>query len=424
MDGYYDNGASAVCVSCQYSCRTCLVNNQCLTCNALMYRVYDPNTYYCICMDKYYDTGLSAMLCQPCHYSCKTCTTSATYCTSCSNTNHRVLDATAHTCPCATYYYDDLVHQLCLACHYSCLTCTDSTTCLTCDPLKHREYDANTDLCKCSQRYFDDGTNTQLCHPCEGSCLECTDLTRCTDCDATTLRLLNATANYAAVTSTYCLCRYKYYPQADQTLTCLACHYTCAVCNGSSSSSCLYCTADAHRHYSNSTHTCPCNDGYFDNLTSIQTCLACHPWCLLCTNSTTTACTSCASAYYLKIDVTTCYDVCPNRFWGRTSTMTCQACQAHAALCVNSTYSTACDIGFPLYRNRCLTVCPTQSTFLDGTNNICVDCPTPCLTCNSLIECLTCQPDYYYDTTLKLCLQCNKYCKGCTGPAQNQCLDC
>lgn len=28
------------------------------------------------------------------------------------------------------------------------------------------------------------------------------------------------------------------------------------------------------------------------------------------------------------------------------------------------------------------------------------------------------------DNMVNLCFACNEYCKGCTGPGQNQCLDC
>lgn len=72
----------------------------------------------------------------------------------------------------------------------------------------------------------------------------------------------------------------------------------------------------------------------------------------------------------------------------------------------------------------CYTACPTQSTFTDAGNNICIDCPAGCLTCTSSIHCNTCLTNYYLDTQLNLCFACNKACKGCLGPAQNQCTDC
>lgn len=83
------------------------------------------------------------------------------------------------------------------------------------------------------------------------------------------LRLRNYTANYAGDISPYCICNYKYYPQTNLQDICLACHYTCAVCSGGSSTNCLFCTADAYRTFNSSTKTCPCNDGYFDNMTSV-----------------------------------------------------------------------------------------------------------------------------------------------------------
>ena len=60
MDGYYDDGSNVLCATCQYTCKTCLVGNQCLTCNSLKVRVYDPNTYYCGCSVGYYDDGANS----------------------------------------------------------------------------------------------------------------------------------------------------------------------------------------------------------------------------------------------------------------------------------------------------------------------------------------------------------------------------
>lgn len=165
-----------------------------------------------------------------CHYSCLTCSGTSNDCTSCEPTYNRTLDPiTNSSCPCNTYYYDDLVSPQCQPCHYSCLTCTDSSTCATCDSssLAYRVYDGNTDLCKCKDGYFDDNTGAQLCVKCHSSCLKCTNASACSDCDSTKLRLLNRTANYAGVANPYCSCTYKHYPQANPTLTCLPCHYTC-----------------------------------------------------------------------------------------------------------------------------------------------------------------------------------------------------
>lgn len=241
----------------------------------------------------------------------------------------------------------------------------------------------------------------------------------CTSCDTSALRLKNATADYNGVISPYCTCNYKFYPQSNAQLICLACHYTCAVCTAGTSTSCLFCTADAHRSLNSVSKTCPCDDGYFDNNTSTETCLACHSWCLKCTNSTTTACTQCAATYFLKLDVTTCFSQCPIYFYGKTSTMTCEACSSHCIICTNSSNCSSCDPGFPLYNYACLSSCPAISTYLDSGNNRCVDCKTGCKTCTSLISCQSCTTDYYYDATLSLCFPCNQYCKGCTGPLQS-----
>lgn len=228
-----------------------------------------------------------------------------------------------NTCPCNKYYYDDLVNPLCLVCDYTCLTCTNPTTCATCDATSQRIPDPNNNKCKCAQRYYDDGNSNRMCATCQGTCLTCVNANACTSCDTTALRLLNTTADYTGTISPFCVCQYKYYPQANPQHICLICHYTCAVCNGSLATNCLYCTADAHRTFNSSTKSCPCNIGYFDNGTNTETCLACHPWCAVCTSPATIACTACVLPYFLKHNITSCFDTCPTYFFGNTSTYAC-----------------------------------------------------------------------------------------------------
>eukprot|EP00828_Plagiopyla_frontata_P006832 TRINITY_DN1308_c0_g1_i16.p1 TRINITY_DN1308_c0_g1~~TRINITY_DN1308_c0_g1_i16.p1 ORF type:complete len:156 (-),score=17.38 TRINITY_DN1308_c0_g1_i16:38-505(-) len=124
--------------------------------------------------------------------------------------------------------------------------------------------------CKCNSGYEDDGSNEE-----------------CQQCPAKT---------------------YTYNQE------CKDCHYSCATCNGSYSSSCVTCNSSAHRYYYSlgSSNYCKCNSGYEDDssneecqqcptkaYTYNQECRNCHYSCATCNGSYSSSCVTCNSSELL-----------------------------------------------------------------------------------------------------------------------------
>ena len=51
---FYDDGTSADCIACQYTCKTCSSGTSCLTCDSTTFRFIDLVTGYCKCNVRYY----------------------------------------------------------------------------------------------------------------------------------------------------------------------------------------------------------------------------------------------------------------------------------------------------------------------------------------------------------------------------------
>lgn len=106
IDGYYDDGSSADCIQCQYSCLTCNDGTSCLTCDSSKYRSFSSTTNLCKCMNRYYDDGTSTTLCSACDPTCLTCLGPLnTDCLGCNAGSYRIYDSTTHGCICDTGYY-------------------------------------------------------------------------------------------------------------------------------------------------------------------------------------------------------------------------------------------------------------------------------------------------------------------------------
>ena len=94
-------------------------------------------------------------------------------------------------------------------------------------------------------RYWDDGTN-ELCRNCDPSCFTCTNTSTCITCDIARNRILNSTTNIYAISSPFCVCRYRYF-SLSSSADCSPCHYSCEVCNGAERNKCVYCNNTAQR---------------------------------------------------------------------------------------------------------------------------------------------------------------------------------
>ena len=218
------------------------------------------------------------------------------------------------------------VSVLSFACHYSCNTCTadlSSTACIDCPASSHRTIGSPVKTCLCDSKFYDDGTNA-VCKPCREGCLTCTNANECLTCSGS--RTLNTGDKTCPCNANY------YYVSPTSPDDCVQCHYSCANCSGAGATGCLTCDASKNRTLT-SAHACQCNDGLYDNGSTLQ-CQPCDVSCTTCTNSTT-SCSTCS---------------------------------------VNNNRDTVVTGG--------ITTCPCKTGFYqDGTNKICKACSYTCQTC-------------------------------------------
>jgi len=99
-----------------------------------------------------------------------------------------------------------------------------------------------------------------------------------------------------------------------------------------------------------------------------------------------TDCLSCSVGYYLSVN--TCLTTCPNGFFGKTTTNTCEACNIACDVCITSAVDCiSCKNGYFLTGNTCVTNCLT-GFFGNTTTKTCEACHSSCSTCiNSATNC-------------------------------------
>ena len=167
-------------------------------------------------------------------------------------------------------FYDDLTNLNCVACDYTCKNCngTTNTDCLTCNTnfLVFRWFKDGIfpiGECLCLVNYYDDGSGNETCLPCHYSCKNCLDnaVANCIECNTNN----NENRYYPTENPLNgpCLCNEFYYDN-NANESCLACHYSCSVCNGILISSCTNCGINGTTHRTMTTTSCPCDVGYFD----------------------------------------------------------------------------------------------------------------------------------------------------------------
>ena len=124
--------------------------------------------------------------------------------------------------------------------------------------------------------------------------------------------------------------------------------------------------------------------------------------------------------------------------------MLCTLCPTGCTTCTSPTACSACTsvvgIQYYLFNGTCLQICPSgMYGDTSGAAPVCSTCSSPCLTCTSLNNCITCDTGNkllygqqtcqsscllgQYDDGNGRCQKCSIYCSNCTGSADN-CLNC
>lgn len=188
---------------------------------------------------------------------------------------------------------------------------------------------------------------------------------------------------------------------------CLLCSGQCETCE-TNSTNCLSCSfslfgADLFFFFNKCVLTCP--GGYWSNKTS-HYCDSCDVGCSICTNSGLNACSSCRNAsngtiYYKHIGATTCGLGCPDgQYISAGIPNLCQPCSSACITCASNPENCTnvnCSLNFFFLNNSCLRTCP-DNYYPNSTLRQCIQCDQGCQTC--------------YASGLNACTRCNSLANG------------
>ncbi|CAD8044013.1 unnamed protein product [Paramecium primaurelia] len=445
-DGTYLNGSQ--CIDCLSKCKTCSNGTTCDLCqDNLLFHLND-------CLDKCPDQYFAINgKCQQCSFSCNTCESNQFRCTSCVNNTFLYNYQCIGQCP--DEYYGDINSNKCEQCKTPCKTCKSSSSCLSCiTQIPVLYYYNNSCNTNCLQDY---APEKGQCVQCRNPCKQCTTTPdTCSECYPNTYLL-----NQMCVTD----CGEGYYKDSQQ-FQCQVCIDPCNTC--SNKTNCLSCKDNLYLF--KSTCVSKCEDGYYqqdqqcqsclnicltclDNISCVKckdnliqynnqcltscptnlfeenkTCVGCRTPCLLCGTSPDN-CLSCVSTTYLNTE-SQCVKQCEDGYYGDQVSNKCLQCVSPCKTCNSSTSCLSCVDQIPIlfyYNNQCNTECPENQVPENGT---CINCRQPCKSCkttpDTCYSCLSntylsgnncfsvCDDGYYADTTINECKQCISPCLKCS----------
>lgn len=108
-------------------------------------------------------------------------------------------------------------------------------------------------------------------------------------------------------------------------------------------------------------------------------------------------CVSNCTVYYQFSPNRTCLLDCPSGYYyatNGTNNNYCQACVSPCVSCISSTQCLSCINGYYFYNYACTTTCP-NGYFPEVNGNICDNCISPCNNCVDKTTCLSCKIGYW-----------------------------
>ncbi|XP_056318573.1 proprotein convertase subtilisin/kexin type 6 [Danio aesculapii] len=226
------------------------------------------------------------------------------------------------------------------------------------------------------------------------------------------------------------------------------CHHECGDqgCDGPDADHCLNCV-----HFSlgnlKTGRTCVshCPLGFFED-SDARRCRRCSRGCEKCVGRGTIDCRSCRRGFYFNSKENTCVEICPTGSFHDDSQRRCVKCHENCLKCLrDADRCTACKNGFSLAGMTCVPEC-ANGTFFNLEEMKCSPCHISCSTCTGpgqeeCIQCAqgflqqewrcvrSCAPGYYSGEaagfTQRMCRKCEENCLSCQGPGMSctQCKD-
>uniref|UniRef100_A0A673XCZ9 Fraser extracellular matrix complex subunit 1 n=1 Tax=Salmo trutta TaxID=8032 RepID=A0A673XCZ9_SALTR len=425
--GYYTQQGT----SCDSSCATCYPDNpKCTSCPQGSAMHHGK----CIshCPEQHYidDHGR----CRACHSSCWSCSgPSVSQCTLCSQ------GLSLHQGQCLEACGEGLYHQeqTCHICHPSCRRCLGplASDCLRClkpeeallprNTHTHRTTPHGVCVATCPARFYLDALHT--CRECHTSCLQCTGGSgqNCTSC----------TPPYVLLEGQCVLSCPPGFNIQDNTW----CHPSCQECSGPSKADCVSCPPLAKFHNGYCTTSCP--EGEF--LHPQGYCQECNSDCLRCAADLQTGvgsvCLWCKAVRTLLLE-DHCVTRCPLGHYpwhgackrchascegcSGEGPLSCTSCPAPSFLLTSGLCAPTCPLGYYAEGDRRCRACGSQCLSCEM-GGVCTSCRDP----GKVLMFGECQYDscahqYYLNTTIRACRECDWSCNECKGPLRTDCLQC
>ena len=387
------DGTTECSITCHATCRTCSGPGatECLNCAAGYWWAGSGTCTLCNAGNgKDLDTtfpmaaGLATDCNVNCHESCSKCKAAgATNCLNCKAGYFLSAAGTCSMCPQETGKTTDAEFPLptigvfsahcTTACHPSCRTClgTEITSCLN-----------------CNNGYWWAGSGT------------------CTPCEPGRGKPLDTTIVEAASSGASCTAE---------------CDRSCKLCISAGAGNCLSCNAGFFKASETGCSLCPNYKGKavdpnpLTATTDEGACEStCHTSCLNCRGPGENECISCAHGYFLSAEGVC--SMCPSGF-GHTSQPEVQALSttSGAAECPVSCHAT-CRTCFGPGANQC-TAC-MGGRIWNSDSGVCEVCPA---TKGSPVDIINFRPPNLTDSCD---VTCHASCQMCTGPTENDCLNC
>ncbi len=369
---------------CDERCKTCTgpSNTFCTSCqrnttNAMFYLVWGTTLCNETCPAGQYSDDAS-FKCLLCDSNCQTCVQTAKKCTSCNITEFgkRVfLENTVCVEDCTPGFYEEVDNNICMPCKSGCLTCIESelTNCLTCTnatSIYYKHLGANTCGLTCPNGQFISAAIPNICQMCSPEC------TLCIDNAKKCLNLTSCTSNFFFLsTNSSCLtiCPDRYYANGFNQ-QCTLCDNGCSTCSAAGTLNCLTCRIDTavvpnvpyYKYVDYTICNTSCPDGYWEKLSTLS-CELCHGSCSLC-NSGPEDCQQCknnSGIIYFNYG-NACLQRCPDGFYGDPLDNKCKPCHEGCGKCttISSKSCTACrnvaGTGVPYYLEFGTTYCSLE----------------------------------------------------------------
>ncbi len=388
---------------CQISCETCSEENSniCKKCAKNYFKKEDvdfPTQCYTgttSIIGYYFDSTTF----KRCNTGCGACTSSG--CTSCTSGYFKKEDVSFPTdCYLSTasiegYYFGSTAFK---KCNTGCSSCTTSgTECLSCTTGYFKKEDVffPTDCYLSStsiEGYYFDTTAFKRCN---AGCVACISFDSCTSCKENYYKKEDVSFPTDCYSNTAAVVGYYFYITAFK-----KCNTGCLACT--STGICISCTKGYFKKEdvnfpSDCYPSTTVFEGYYYGITAFK---RCNAGCLTCSSSDD--CTSCASEYYKKEDIsfpTECFlsnAIVGGYYFDNTAFKkcddSCSTCSSYKIcnLCASGYYKKE-DTEFPIE-------CYSSSTVIEGYYydiSSFIKCNTNCLTCESTDNCLDCASGYF-----------------------------